>query len=64
MIKYTLSQYVHDGFRLELIGMEKAKLRSYTGSYEFVALRMRELTEEELDVQKRMYKFERLPNNR
>jgi len=61
---YTLSQYVHDGFRLEMISMEKAKLRSYQGSYEFVKVRMMELSNEELDIQKRMYKFERHPNNR
>lgn len=63
-MKYTLSQYVHDGFRLELIAAEKLKLRSYQGSYEFVSIRMRELTDEELEIQKRMYKFERHPNNR
>ena len=63
-MKYTLSQYVHDGFRLELIAAEKAKLRSYQGHYEFVSLRLRELTDEELEIQKRMFKFERHPNNR
>lgn len=63
-MKYTLSQYVHDGFRLELIMMEKAKLRSYQGAYEFVGARMHELMQEELDIQKRMAKFERHPNNR
>lgn len=64
MIKYTLSHYVHDGFRLELITNEKHKIRSYSGSYAWVTERMKELTDEELMINERMHKFEKHPNNR
>lgn len=63
-MKYTLSQYVHDGFRLKLIDAEKRELMGYHGSYEFISVRMRELIDEELEIQKRMSKFEKHPNNR
>lgn len=63
-MKYTLSQYVHDGFRLKLIEMEKREIRSFTGSYEWVRSRMAELLDEELSLNERMARFEKHPNNR
>lgn len=64
MLKYTLSQYVHDGFRLRLIEQEKAEIRSYGGVYEWTRLRMGELLTEELSLHERMARFEKHPNNR
>lgn len=63
-MKYTLSQYVHDGFRLRLIETEKAEIRSYSGTYEWKRTRMHELLEEELAINERMSRFEKHPNNR
>lgn len=63
-MKYTLSQYVHDGFRLRLIEQEKREIRSYGGTYEWTRIRMQELLAEELTLNERMAKFERHPNNR
>lgn len=64
MPKYTLSQYVHDGFRLKLIQFEKEEIRSYQGQYEWVRYRMQELLDEELEINERMAKFEKHPHNR
>lgn len=63
-MKYTLSQYVHDGFRLKLIELEKKEIRSYGGSYEWTRTRLQELMDEELAIHERMARFERHPNNR
>lgn len=63
-MKYTLSQYVHDGLRLRLIETEKSEIRSFTGSYEWTRLRLQELFDEELTIHERMARFERHPNNR
>lgn len=63
-MKYTLSQYVHDGFRLRLIDLEKKEIRSYGGTYEWTRERLAELMDLELSLHERMAKFERHPNNR
>lgn len=63
-MKYTLSQYVHDGFRIRLIEQEITEIRSYKGRYEWVGTRLAELQEERGTLTERMYKFERHPNNR
>lgn len=63
-IKYTLSQYVHDGFRLKLLDTEKRELLGYAGAYEFVRARLKEIVDDELTINERMAKFERHPNNR
>lgn len=63
-MKYTLSQYVHDGFRLRLIEAEKKEIRSYGGTYEWIRMRLSELMDEELSLHERMAKFERHPKDR
>lgn len=64
VMKYTLSQYVHDGLRLKLIQAEITQLRDYSGTYKWVAVRWQELYDEQLMINERMAKFEKHPNNR
>jgi len=63
-MKYSLSQYVHDGYRLQAIDAEIAQIQSYKVNHQWIGERMKELQDERGDISKRMYKFERHPNNR
>lgn len=63
-MKYSLSQYVHDGYRLQLIDAEIAQIQRYKVNHQWVGQRMRELQDERGEISERMYKFERHPNNR
>lgn len=63
-MKYSLSQYVHDGYRLQVIDAEIAQIQSYKVNHQWIGERMRELQDERSEISRRMYKFERHPNNR
>lgn len=63
-MKYTLSQYVHDALRLKLIDQESNALLGYKGNYSWVGERLAEIVDEKLEINRRMAKFERHPNNR
>lgn len=63
-MKYSISQYTHDTFRLRQIQDEFLELRAYPGGQQWVGIRVKELMAERLDIEERMYRYERHPNNR
>jgi len=63
-MKYSLSQYVHDGYRIQAIDAEIAQIQSYKVNHQWIGERMIELQQERGELARRMNKFERHPNNR
>lgn len=63
-MKYTLPQYVHDGFRLRQIDEERDEIRRTARANDWVKARYEELQEEEALILKRMRRYELHPNNR
>jgi len=63
-MKYSLSQYVHDGYRLKALQAEIWQLQGYKVNHQWIGERMREIAAEQAILSERMYKFERHPNNR
>jgi len=63
-MKYTISQYAHDSFRLHLIETELKEIKGRWRDYGWAHDRVVELVEQKLTITQRMDRYERLPQNR
>lgn len=63
-MKYSLAQYVHDGYRLKAIDAEQSELRKLGSNPDWKVARCLVLQQEWLEISARMFRYERHPNNR